>query len=148
MYWANYKPGEIGNYWYTTVRNRDRIEIDIPAIVCSKLRPTMGRRRGRRGTGKYFVWSAPSVIPCERGRTSDNKWWRCTTFGHIFCLCMLRFLMCFFLFCTKFVQTFNVQTGEPLIAATFTAKVRWSSLEGGRYSEVYYKYGKAFGTEG
>ena len=39
-------------------------------------------------------------------------------------------------------------TVEPLISATFTAKVRWPLLGGGRYSEVYYKYGKAFGTEG
>ena len=42
----------------------------------------------------------------------------------------------------------NVGTVEPLIADTFTAKVRWPLLGGGRYSEVYYKYGKAFGTEG
>ena len=47
----------------------------------------------------------------------------------------------------------NNNTVEPLIAATFTAatftaKVRWPLVGGGRYSEVYYKYGKAFGTEG
>ena len=41
-----------------------------------------------------------------------------------------------------------VTTVEPLIAATFTAKVRWPLLGGGRYSEVYYKYGKAFWAEG
>ena len=41
-----------------------------------------------------------------------------------------------------------MNTVEPLIAATFTAKVRWPLLGGGCYSEVYYKYGKAFGTEG
>ena len=46
-------------------------------------------------------------------------------------------------------HTFHVKyTVEPLIAATFTAKVRLPILGGGRYSEVYYKYGKAFGTEG
>ena len=39
-------------------------------------------------------------------------------------------------------------TVEALIAATFTAKVRWPLLGGGRYSEVYYKYEKAFGAEG
>ena len=32
-----------------------------------------------------------------------------------------------------------VYTVEPLIAATFTAKVRWPLLGGGCYSEVYYK---------
>ena len=42
----------------------------------------------------------------------------------------------------------QIYTVEPLIAATFTAKVRWPLLGGDRYSEVYYKYGKAFGTEG
>ena len=34
----------------------------------------------------------------------------------------------------------NMNTVEPLIAATFTAKVRWPLLGGGRYSEVYYKF--------
>ena len=48
--------------------------------------------------------------------------------------------------CDKFLR-FET-TVEPLIAATFTAKVRWPLLGGGRYSEVYYKYGKVFGTEG
>ena len=41
----------------------------------------------------------------------------------------------------------KMNTVEPLMAATFTAKVRWPLLGGGRYSEVYYKYGKAK-TEG
>ena len=44
--------------------------------------------------------------------------------------------------------SFFGSTVEPLIAATFIAKVRWPLFGGGRYSEVYYKYGKAFGTEG
>ena len=46
------------------------------------------------------------------------------------------------------ISTNNRNTVEPLIAATFTAKARWPLLGGGGYSEVYYKYGKAFGTEG
>ena len=41
-----------------------------------------------------------------------------------------------------------INTVEPLIAATFTAEVRWPLLGDGHYLEVYYKYGKAFGTEG
>ena len=47
-------------------------------------------------------------------------------------------------------QLFYVYKGtvEPRIASTFTAKGRWPLLGGDRYSEVYYKYGKAFGTEG
>ena len=43
---------------------------------------------------------------------------------------------------------FYTYTVEPLIATAFTAKVKWPLLGGGRYSEVYYKYGNAFGTEG
>ena len=34
----------------------------------------------------------------------------------------------------------KMNTVEPLIAATFTAKVRWPLLGGGRYSEVYYNF--------
>ena len=47
---------------------------------------------------------------------------------------------------TQFIKRLlgcNIQTNntvEPLIAATFTAKVRWPLLGGGRYSEVYYKF--------
>ena len=48
------------------------------------------------------------------------------------------------------VDTFDARgddTAEPLIAATFTAKVRWPLLGGGRYSEVYYKFSLCVSTQ-
>ena len=41
----------------------------------------------------------------------------------------------------------KVSTVEPLIAANFTAKVRWPLFGSGRYSEVYYNMGKRLGLK-
>ena len=50
-------------------------------------------------------------------------------------------------FCHLMVNFCLLNTVEPLIAATFTAKVRWPLLGGGRYSEVYYNMGKRLGLK-